>query len=349
MNSIFDLQITQKAMPDGSVCGPDLEYSPLFASLSALAAGQEERQVGGSVLPARDPDWSGVFLQGCQLLATSRDLRVLAITAQAATHQYGVRGWAQSVGLMESWLENYWDSVHPQLVLDGDFDPLLRSNVIAALSDANGLLQQLRRSPFLATPVGVITVADVERLVKGREVDDGAVVGSIQELREAIEKESASSQEVIASIREASRSIAAIEQHFHTKLDSEFWPDLSPLVALLNGLLGVLPKSAEEPSLNEPQSHAAVKSPDAPLVREPVNKPIIALPSELHSVSEAFSALALARRYFEKNEPSHPAPLLIKRVEKLNGKDFLSIVRELAPEALQQLQLIAGSDDAGAA
>jgi len=78
-------------MPDGSVCGPDLEYSPLFIALLALAAGHEERQVGGSVLPARDPDWNGVFLQGCQLLATARDLRVIAITAQAATHKHGVR------------------------------------------------------------------------------------------------------------------------------------------------------------------------------------------------------------------------------------------------------------------
>jgi len=57
---------------------------------------------------------------------------------------------------------------------------------------------------------------------------------------------------------------------------------------------------------------------------------------------DAFRALALARQYFEHNEPSHPAPLLIQRIEKLEGLSFAEIISELTPDGLGQLRQIAG-------
>jgi type VI secretion system protein ImpA len=42
------------------------------------------------------------------------------------------------------------------------------------------------------------------------------------------------------------------------------------------------------------------------------------------------------------NEPSNPAPLLIRRAQRLIGSDFLDIMRDLAPESLVQINTIAG-------
>lgn len=359
MASIFDLRITEnKLMDDGSESGPDLEYAPSFIALMADSARQQERQVGGSVLPAREPDWNDVFSQGCALLASARDLRALVITAQAATHKYGLRGCDQSLQLVADWLEQFWDSVHPRLEIDGEFDPLLRANAVAALADVNGLLRQLRRSPLLATPVGVITVADVERLHKGRDLDEGAAVRSIQELREAIEREAAASQTALQHILEASRNVAAIERHFLERLDAEYRPNLSQLSSLLDGLISATGAQAERAAAAEsvavPQQDIAapqqgnVYAPQVAAASTITVKTVEGLPKELGSMSDAFLALSLVRQYFEKYEPSHPAPILIRRIERLKGKDFLAIVRELAPDGLNQLQMIAGPEDAGA-
>lgn len=46
--------------------------------------------------------------------------------------------------------------------------------------------------------------------------------------------------------------------------------------------------------------------------------------------------------YFEQYEPSHPAPVFIRRSKKMIGMDFMAIVEEMLPDALSTLQQFAG-------
>ena len=43
-----------------------------------------------------------------------------------------------------------------------------------------------------------------------------------------------------------------------------------------------------------------------------------------------------------KHEPSNPAPLFIRRAQRLIKKSFLEIVRDLMPDSLSQLEKLAG-------
>lgn len=47
--------------------------------------------------------------------------------------------------------------------------------------------------------------------------------------------------------------------------------------------------------------------------------------------------------YFNKYEPSHPAPILIRRSQKMLGMDFAEIVKELLPDSLLDLHKLSGS------
>ncbi len=47
-------------------------------------------------------------------------------------------------------------------------------------------------------------------------------------------------------------------------------------------------------------------------------------------------------RYFELHEPSHPAPILLRRAQRLLSLDFYEIIRDLAPESLPKLDLLSG-------
>ena len=49
--------------------------------------------------------------------------------------------------------------------------------------------------------------------------------------------------------------------------------------------------------------------------------------------------------WIERNEPSNPAPLLIRRAQRLMGKSFLEIIRDLAPAGIDQIENIAGNSD----
>ena len=48
--------------------------------------------------------------------------------------------------------------------------------------------------------------------------------------------------------------------------------------------------------------------------------------------------------WFERNEPSNPAPLLLRRAQRLMSKSFIDIVRDLAPDGLTQIERLAGVD-----
>ena len=46
--------------------------------------------------------------------------------------------------------------------------------------------------------------------------------------------------------------------------------------------------------------------------------------------------------YYERHEPSSPLPLLLARCRKLAALSFLDIVKDMAPAALQQVELLGG-------
>jgi type VI secretion system protein ImpA len=61
--------------------------------------------------------------------------------------------------------------------------------------------------------------------------------------------------------------------------------------------------------------------------------------------AEAVRLLELVRDYYEKYEPSSPLPLLIDRARRLADKGFMEILRDLAPNGLDQAQIIAGAEN----
>ena len=46
--------------------------------------------------------------------------------------------------------------------------------------------------------------------------------------------------------------------------------------------------------------------------------------------------------YFENYEPSHPAPLFIRRVQRLMNMDFYEIMQDINPESLTHLEVLIG-------
>ena len=46
--------------------------------------------------------------------------------------------------------------------------------------------------------------------------------------------------------------------------------------------------------------------------------------------------------YFEKNEPSHPAPLFIRRIQRLMNYNFYEIMKDISPDSLDRLEILVG-------
>jgi type VI secretion system protein ImpA len=49
--------------------------------------------------------------------------------------------------------------------------------------------------------------------------------------------------------------------------------------------------------------------------------------------------------YYARHEPSSPLPILLQRAKRLVGKNFTDVLKNIAPGALSDLQMLAGPDD----
>jgi type VI secretion system protein ImpA len=61
------------------------------------------------------------------------------------------------------------------------------------------------------------------------------------------------------------------------------------------------------------------------------------------SREDAIRALERACEWIERNEPSNPAPLLVRRAQRLMSKNFIDIIRDLVPDGLGQVEKLAGT------
>ena len=63
---------------------------------------------------------------------------------------------------------------------------------------------------------------------------------------------------------------------------------------------------------------------------------------DLRSREDARRTIQNVISFIERLEPGHPSPLLLKRADRLLGMDFRDIIKDMAPDALKDIELIAG-------
>jgi len=85
-------------------------------------------------------------------------------------------------------------------------------------------------------------------------------------------------------------------------------------------------------------------SPDgaAPAEEVPV-KPALP-PGEIGSREDVLQALDRISSYYKRHEPSSPIPMFIDRCKRLVTMSFLDIVKELAPDAIKQVEVLKGKE-----
>jgi type VI secretion system protein ImpA len=65
--------------------------------------------------------------------------------------------------------------------------------------------------------------------------------------------------------------------------------------------------------------------------------------SQIKSRADAITMLDRVCEFLAKNDPSNPAPMLIKRARNMIGQDFFTILSQLAPDAIAQAEQVTGT------
>ncbi len=334
-----DLETLLSPLADANPAGPNLDLDPAFQALEQDAAGKPERQYGAKVYAAEPPDWPGVQEHALGLAARTRDLRVAVWLLRSAAHLQGLPGVATGLELLHELLRRHWDAVHPQLDASGDAsegsDPTMRLNALAPLASRDAALADLRAAA-LVNERGSLSLRELELGLGQEPAGPGEVAPTAAGVLKALGELSRRHPALPQTAARGSAALAGINAVLHERLGAARAPDLSAftqLWALLGrGLAGgaALPGTTS----NLPAAPAAGEAP-APTAASTANA--------LNNRADAQRELERVCSWLETHEPSHPAPLLIRRAQRLIGMSFIEIIRDLAPDGLSQVERVAGS------
>jgi len=328
-----DLEALLRPISEQSRCGPDLDAAgdPAYVEFGVAAEWKEAKYVGEKeVSPAMAPDWSKVKASGSALLAVSKDLRIAKHYVAALAQTEGVPGFAAGVRLVRDLLDRYWEGLHP--ALEGPEDDW-RKNLVMELNAERGALGGLRAAPIAESRrVGRYVLRDIEVLDGAMPPAEGASAPTAELLREAVrDSDPAASSLRLESCRQALADLQAIQAVFrqHQPRVSPDFPRLEKLLRRAGELLGEALGAGSAAAPGEDAAPDSLQAAGGP-------------PGTLRSRADARRMLESVCDYLERTEPSHPAPLLIRRAARLLDLNFMDIIRDIAPDAAGQIEHLGG-------
>jgi type VI secretion system protein ImpA len=329
-----------KPISSDNPCGEDISYDPAFLELSTLIKGKPETQFS----PAEDPDWKALGDRCVELLGRSKHLEVVTTLCAAVAKTEGLPAVREGLALLKGLLENYWDPVYPRLDPDDNNDPLYRMNIVAALSTPKGtfgdpmrFLERVSESPLTSSmQLGRFSRADIERSQAGEAGTAEKPVPAMSQIEAAFRD---TKQEQLLAIHQAVADsvgiVKGIDAFLTDKVGADKAPDLGLLEKELKGIEKCLGPYLPAGTVTADEGTAAAAGEGKVAAGR-------AISGDIQSRQDVIRMLEKICQYYGNNEPASPVPNLLRRAQRLAEMDFMQIIGEICPEALNQVRIITG-------
>jgi type VI secretion system protein ImpA len=326
-------------------CGPNLEYDHEYAVLLARFASKTEAQYGKFVDKPEPPDWADVERDCRRLLLRSKDISILIGLARCRTRLAGGVGLREVLRMLVQVLEHYPDDVHPQRVIEGEDDPAVRANALAALADPEGLLSDVRDIILSANTAFRLTVKDVER---AHAIPRAADAMPIDAVTQQLADLHAQGHAQALGLSEAGILLKSIDQWSREHLQDEA-PTLTPLEKLLAPFANDTPSlQASTTGISTVPAPALAEANILPMAAVMPNMPTSSPGPDVTHAAEAINTAAtssqqreqvrahirIAKEWLDHNEPSSPVAILLKQAERLLGKRFAEVAQAIPADLL---------------
>jgi type VI secretion system protein ImpA len=343
---LIEIESMLRDIAPDAPCGEDLEYDPDYGALERATQGKPEQQFGDTVVPAEEPDWLDVQRKALALLDRTKDLRVVIPLIWALARTQGWTGFRDGLALLRGLLESYWDTIHPQLDPEDDNDPTLRVNTIAALIDPDRMLGGLRNAPLAQSRAfGRFCLRDVQ-VASGELPPTGDGEPPESQAIEAafMEVDVEDLQGTANAVSQSIELLAGIESLLLERVGPTQAPDLEPLNTVLKAAQKVLADPISK-RVGAPAAGNAFEQDDAVVTEGQTAGSGAVVPAAVGAIrtrEDVIRVLDSICDYYGRYEPSSPVPILLRRARRLVAKDFMEILRDLAPDGVSQLEMIRG-------
>ena len=340
--SVIDIDALVAEISPDNPCGQNMKHDNSFAELLNAAKGKPEQVMGDAIKPAEEPDWATVQKLALQLFKQTKDLRVAVNLVIALLHTKGFAGLADGLVLVNRLLEQYWDSIHPELDPDDNNDPTLRINSLSALNDSEVVCAAIRLIPIASLQgIGQFSLRDIE-VVSGKvtpptdpkyEIPNATVVeGVFRDCDINLLKSTYDSIELSLN------GVKSIQQSIMGKVSAADSLDLSDLSNTLKSLEIVLKEQ-----LTIRGAIAVSESGEAEQGGATVNASLGS--GTINNRSDVIRTIEKICDYYQRNEPSSPVPLLLKRAKRMVNMNFMEIMQDMVADAVKQAEKIVGVDN----
>lgn len=329
-------------------CGKDLEYDPDFIALEQAVKGKPEQQVGTAIQEAEPPNWKEVRKTAEQLLTRTRDLRVLIFYLQALSALEGFAGLAKGLELIDKLTQSFWQDIYPQLDPDDNNDPTERVNILMSLCDFETSLKPLQRLTLVESHVfGKFCLRDIQ-VAQGQipAVNPNVEPPKLASIEGAFQDcEAEYLKDTGRALTDSLQFLNALENFVTGQVGVGAAPSFTELRKLLKEISALVSEWIEKRGLNEEvenvqdEANTAVSGGSAPMVKTAGSVGLAAI----NNNEDVSRVLKLICDYYKKNEPSSPIPILLARVMRLVGKDFMEILKDMAPKGIEQVEFLSGS------
>jgi type VI secretion system protein ImpA len=325
---MLDLQALAEPALVEPPAGPDLQYSPEYASLEHVVAGKPETQVGDKIVPAEPPNWRAAVDSAKAILAQSKDLRVAVILTRALLETAGFDGLAGGLGLVRRLVTGFWPTLHPKLDAEDNDDPTARVNAMASLVTRDAI-QAIRAAPIVSSPaLGHVSLKSIDA---GGPQGASTVDGTFEQITtEVLDGR-------VATLAQCVQEATSLSTAWANALPGS-GPDFTELLRTLAQAQKILKaRAASRQGAPAEASDGAGGAPEAAAPR--------ALQGEVRSRDDVVRAIDAICAYYLRAEPSSPVPLLLQRSRRLVTMSFVDILKEMLPESVAPLQKISGKTD----
>jgi len=340
----LDIESYLAEVTEDNVCGDDLQYDPAFIAFEQAIKGKPEQQIGETIQAAEPPNWREVKTIAEDLLTRTRDLRILIGLLRALIATEGISGFNTGLALITELVEQRWDSIHPQLDPEDDNDPTERVNILMSLNDHEAVLRPLQLTPLVESKaIGKFNLRDLN-IANGKiTIPDNENSPSLATIEAAVQDaERNNLQQNFNDIAESLAFVNRLENFVTEQVGINEAPNFGELRSILKETKAVLSAwletrgsevddAAEEQESSEKGAESGTRKKSGS--------------GGINNNQDVLNALKQICEYYKKYEPSSPVPILLERCSRLVGKGFMDVLKDIAPDGVDQANVIMGIRD----
>lgn len=278
-----------------------------------------------------EPNWRQVTQEVVDLLGRSKDLWLAVYLCRAGAKLGDLEQIAGGAKVLAGLLRE-WDHVFPTL---DDVGAQGRKSRCAELGQRRAFLSALEATPLVSDPRhGSFAVADLERLSGEGE---GGDVG-FSRIMQADGKEKLA--DALVHVEAISAAIRECDAIFKDRTQSTAdRPDYAPLHETLRRMTrAIAPFLGDAAAAAAGADDAAPAAEDAPAASSPVTG--TGAPGAIRSREDVIKAIDAICGYYARQEPASPVPLALKRARAWVNLDFLTVLRDIAPDSLSDARRV---------